>query len=131
MERLTNGQRLKPLLMSDYIDLADMAWKWRHDSAVATVKDAELSPEERLRVLDQVDMMRGTRGPLIYWTWTFEGSREIVRRSLLRGHVPDTDQVLDECDPDELRLAAIHLLGIKVSEEVGESTENPRHGAIS
>jgi hypothetical protein len=112
--KLSTGHRLKPLVMSQYVDLAEQAWHWRHDAVSKTVAACELTPEERLRVMDQVDSMRGTRGPLVLWAFTYAGSREVVAASLTRGHVPNPDDVIDECDVEEIQRAALTLIGVDI-----------------
>jgi restriction endonuclease Mrr len=118
--------------MSDYIALAEEAWRWRHESAAATASAADLTPEERLRVLDQVDQMRGTRGPLVYWACTYAGARAILCASLRRGHVEDPAAVVDEVEPDAACEMALRLIGVRIDGGHAEGGDSrPPRGATS
>lgn len=126
MISLPSGAVLPALTVDDYISLAEEAWRHRHEAAVRTVADSGLKPEDRLRALDQLDQMRGTRGPLVLWAFSYLGAKRVVEASLKRGGI-EPGPAMAGASMDDLMEAALAMLGVERSakEDATDPTRAP------
>jgi len=121
---LQDGTVIPDLLVEDYIALAEEAWQYRHEAAAKTVADAGLKPEDRLRALDQLDQMRGTRGPVVMWALTFKGAKRIVEVAGKKAGL--TAETYAKIGPEKLIEVALEVVGVKARDGATEAESDPK-----
>lgn len=113
---------IKELKRSMMSALSETAWQWRRKRLLQTLDEAGVDGPERLKALIEDDLDRGTRAPLIRWTFTFEGSLEIIKAACTASDT-DPTKFLGDLPQEKVESLARELIGLRERLEVEPTGE--------